>query len=421
MPGPFSVPPFVTFTKIRWMPDSVPVAIRNVKQADDFKLRQHLTLDMPAIPPGTIWLHACSVGEVASVAPLVESLLDRGLDTHITVVTRTGMQQARRLFADRVSLGYLPWDLPGLFRKYVKHLAPRMLLLTETEFWPGMLAACRRRNIPVIGINSRISDRSYPRYRATRLLWKQWLADVQLFLAQSRTDADRLAGIGVEPSRIQVAGNLKYAVLPPNVDAEALRRKLDASQSRPIILAASTHAGEEEQLLANWTAWRSIAPDFLFVLVPRHPERFDEACRLACRHGLKVSRWTDNAQERADAVIIDAMGILRQLYTIADIAIVGGSLVNIGGHNPLEAAICGRGVLTGPHIQNFREVMQHMQNAGAAVVCSDAGQLDQTVRRFLKHPDQLRELHASATVFMQEKTGVLNHVLSAIDPFLDRE
>ena len=385
---------------------------------DNAKLRQHFTLQLPEAQPDPVWLHACSMGEVASVTPLVHALLERGHRMHVTVVTRTGMQLARRQFGDAVSLGYLPWDIPGAFARYVRHLAPKLLLLTETEFWPGMLAACRRRNVPVIGINSRISDRSYPRYRATKPVWRRVLSGVRLFLAQSETDAARLAGLGVDPARIRVAGNLKYAVRPPEVDAAALRRKIDAGQSRPIVLAASTHAGEEEQLLALWPAWKAITPGLLLLLVPRHPERFDEACGLAGRHGLKVGRWTDERQGYADVVIIDAMGVLRQLYAVADIAIVGGSLANIGGHNPLEAAICGRGVITGPHIQNFREIMKQMQHAGAAVVCSDAAQLDETVQRFLRRPEQLRELHAAAAVFMQDKAGVLRRVLDAIGPFL---
>jgi len=235
------------------------------------KWRQHLTLEHPATESNPLWLHACSVGEVGSVAPLVEELLRLDFPLHLSVVTKTGFDHATRLFGERVSISYLPWDIPGLMKRFIKRLNPRILLLAETEFWPGMLAACHQRQIPVIGINTRISDRSFPRYRASRFLWRRWLSHVSLFLAQSALDAKRLADMGVDPARIQTVGNLKYAIKPPELDTEALRKRVDSSMSRPILLAASTHAGEEEALLEMWPEWKRLQPDLLLLLVPRHP------------------------------------------------------------------------------------------------------------------------------------------------------
>ncbi len=383
------------------------------------KWRQHLTLDMPA--PGTrpVWIHACSVGEVGSVAPLARELIARGLPVHFTVVTRTGYAHAHKLLGESVSVSWLPWDLPGLMRRFVRQLAPRLLLLTETEFWPGMLAACRRRNVPVIGINTRISDRSFPRYRATRGLWRRWLASVSLFLAQSELDAERLQAIGVDESRIQVTGNLKYAATPPNIDARALRQRLDATEQRPILLAASTHEGEEAAILDCWPSWKRLRPDLLLALVPRHPERFDDVANLVTSRGFSLARWSDQeAAPGVDVVLVDAMGVLAGLHAVADLTLIGGSLVNVGGHNPLEAAICGRGVVTGPHVQNFRAIMTDMQHAGAAIVTADANELDAAVRRLIEHPDELSELHARATAFMRDKGAVLDRTLAAIEPWL---
>ena len=358
------------------------------------------------------------MGEVNSIAPLIRSLLTDGYAIHLTVVTRTGYQQAGRLFADAVSLSYLPWDLPGTMRRLVRRLSPSLLLLTETEFWPGMLAACKRRGIPVIGINTRISDRSFPRYRATRRLWRRWLEPVRLFLAQSDLDAARLTEIGIPHSRIRTVGNLKFAVHAPEVDAGELRRRLDATERRPVLLIASTHDGEEQALLSQLPGWRQLVPELLTVLVPRHPERFDAVATMTRDAGLSLGRWSQPGKDMIDVVLIDAMGVLSSLYTIADLIVIGGSLVPIGGHNPLEAAICGRGVITGPHVENFRDVMLQMQAAGGAIIAEDAAALDAVVRRFLSHPDELKQLHAHAAAFMADKATVLERMRESLAPYL---
>jgi len=384
------------------------------------KWHQHFLFDLPPKRPNCIWLHACSVGEVASIMPLMQFLHDQGFTLHLTVITRTGMAHAGRLMGDLCSISYLPWDLPTLMPRFIKQLQPALMILTETEFWPGMFKACHKKNIPIIGINTRISDRSFPKYHATRKLWQRWLAPVNLFLPQSELDAQRLIDMGVQADKIQVAGNLKYAIQSPQVDTQALRERLDPSCSRPILLMASSHADEEERLLKMWPAWHAIHADILTVIVPRHPERFEQVAEQINAQGLKLSRWSDKQiQAQSDVILIDAMGVLTQLYSIADIAIIAGSLVPIGGHNPIEAAVYGRGVITGPHIQNFRDIMQQMSQAGAAVIAQSDAELEQAVSRFLQKPDELRQLHAHAALFMQEKAQVLDSITEAIQPYLE--
>jgi len=383
--------------------------------------RQHLTLDLPPGGGHPVWVHACSVGEVSSVTPLIEGLLDLDYAVHLTVVTDTGYAHAERLFGGRITLAYLPWDVPGLMGRMIARLNPRLLLLTETEFWPGMLNSCKRRNIPVIGINTRISDRSYPRYLASRWLWKRWLSGVSLFLAQSDTDAERLAGIGIKKKRIRCVGHLKYAVKPPQVDSEALRLRVEPTGARPILLAGSTHDNEEEVLCGMLAGWKKLAPDLLLVIVPRHPQRFSPVAGRMAELGVRTVRWSEGAAKpKTDAVLIDEMGILGGLYTIADIVFIGGSLIAHGGQNPLEAAVCGRGVVTGPHMHNFAGIMQDMRQAGAAVQCLDAGEVDATLSRFLSHPDELRQLHAHATAFMQDRSDVARRMLKAIRQKLEK-
>ena len=387
------------------------------------KWKQHMALALPpAHIAGCIWIHACSVGEVASIAPLVTRLLEYHHPIHLTVVTKTGMQHASRLFGETIHISYLPWDLPGRVARLIDHIKPKLFLLTETEFWPGMLNACRKREIPVIGINTRISDRSFPRYRATKWLWKRWLQPVQLFLAQSSVDAARLSELGIDDERIEPVGNLKYAITPPEVDAGRIRKMIDPSGERPILLAASTHRDEEKQILSMWPLWKDVVPDLMLILVPRHPERFDSVAEQIEATGASFGRWSEmssrSEQHPESIVLVDTMGLLQKLFTIADIAFIGGSLVPTGGHNPLEAAICGRGVVTGPHVQNFREIMNEMQAAHAAIVCRDALEVEHAVLRLLKHPDELQQLHAKATTYMNEKSGVLDRVLHAIQPWL---
>lgn len=384
------------------------------------KWKQHLTLKLPPSQPGCVWIHACSVGEVGSVVPLIRRLLDAGYNIHLSVVTRTGFAHARRLLGHRISLSYIPWDLPGLMLRFIRRLSPRILLLTETEFWPGMLRTCGKRNIPVIGINTRISDRSFGRYRASRWLWRHWLAPIRLFLAQSQIDAARLAALGIEQERIRITGNLKYAVSPPRVDAASLRSRVDPSGRRPILLAASTHDDEEKRLLRMWPAWKRQCPELLLMLVPRHPERFDKVGRLLSSHGVCFSRWSDN-KAHGDIMLVDAMGVLAGLYTLADVVFIGGSLVEIGGHNPLEAAVCGRGVLTGPHVQNFREVMHHMQTQGAAIVAQNDEELESAILRLLQRPKELQLLHQRAAVMMQQGQKVLEQTWQEIIPWLNHE
>jgi len=396
--------------------------MREPESITSIKWRQHLTLDLPPTRPGCLWVHACSVGEVGSVAPLMQALLAEGYGVHLSVVTATGFAHAKRLLGGSVSVSFLPWDLPFAVARMIRALQPALLLLAETEFWPGMLSACKKQAIPVIGVNTRISDRSFPRYRATRMLWRRWLASVALFLPQSDVDAERLIAMGVAADRVQVAGNLKYAVGAPDVDSAALRNRLDRSGIRPILLVASTHGGEDERILEMYAAWRAACPELLMLIVPRHPERFDQVASLIRQRGYAPSRWSECGNEGAfepcDIVLVDAMGVLTGLYAIADAVIIAGSLADIGGHNPLEAAICGRGVVTGPHIQNFRAVMDEMQQAEAAIICRDDEDLEAALTRLLSHPDELRSLNAHAALFMQDRSHVLERILHAMAPWL---
>ena len=384
------------------------------------KWQQHFTLDLPKIrKEGAVWVHACSVGEVGSVASLIEKLVAEGKYVHLTVVTRTGYAHAKRLFGETITQSWLPWDLPGLMRRFVKHLQPSLLLLCETEFWPGMLKACDTNKVPVVGINTRISDRSFPKYHASRTFWKRWLSPISLFLAQSPLDAERLQAIGIPAEKVKAVGNLKFAIKAPVVNSTELRQQLDSSMKRPILIIASTHHNEEEQLLPLIRHWQTVTSDLLTLIVPRHPERFDDVADLLQQNGVSFTRYAEQRTGSESVILVDAMGILTKLYTIADLVFIGGSLAPIGGHNPLEAAVCGRGVVTGPHVQNFRAVMADMQKQGAAIVVQDSAELKRAISRLLQKPDELTQLHGEATLFMQNQHQVLDAMWQEIEPFLN--
>ncbi|MDX8383775.1 MAG: glycosyltransferase N-terminal domain-containing protein, partial [Ghiorsea sp.] len=290
--------------------------------------------------------------------------------------------------------------------------------LCETEFWPGMFKACKKRNIPIIGINTRISDRSFPKYHATRWFWKSVLAPVDLFLAQSEVDAQRLAAMGVKAAHIKTVGNLKFAIQAPDVDAQQVRRFIDPSALRPILVVASTHDDEEAQIIPLLQAWRSICPDLLTLIVPRHPERFDDVAALLQQHGISFTRYAQQRLGDETVVLVDAMGVLSGLYTIADLVFIGGSLADIGGHNPLEAAVCGRGVVTGSYIQNFRAIMQDMQQQGSVIIVKDKLELASSITRLLEKPDELKQLNAHAALFMHNQHQVLDDMWDEITTFL---
>ncbi|MDX8388689.1 MAG: 3-deoxy-D-manno-octulosonic acid transferase [Ghiorsea sp.] len=383
------------------------------------KWRQQFTLALPSSDlRGRVWVHACSVGEVSSVASLIHRLLEHGQQVHLTMVTRTGYAHAERLFGDKISKSWLPWDLPTFMPRFIKRLQPSMLLLCETEFWPGMLKTCKHQHIPVIGINTRISDRSFPKYHATRFLWQRWLKPVSMFLAQSEQDAERLHAIGVEKSKIKAVGNLKFAVQAPDVDSQSVRQFIDPSATRPILVIASTHEDEEAQIIPLLNTWKHICPELLTLIVPRHPERFKHVAKLLQDSATAFTRFAEERTGSEDVILIDAMGELTRLYTIADLVFIGGSLAPIGGHNPLEAAVCDRGVITGPHVQNFRAVMVEMQNQGSAILVQNKAELESVVSRLLQHPDELQQLHASAALFMHDQHQVLDRMWSEIKPFL---
>jgi 3-deoxy-D-manno-octulosonic-acid transferase len=316
-----------------------------------------------------IWLHAVSVGEVLAVSRLVGEL-DRtfpDFEVLISTTTRTGQDLARdRIGAERVF--YCPLDLPWAVRAYLKALQPRLLVLAETEFWPNLLSGCFRRGIPVVVVNARVSDRSWPRYLRLKVLWRRFLSRIACVLAQSETDAERLKAIGCAPERVVVAGNLKFDVRAVR-EAEATRILKVAAHGLRLVVAGSTLEGEEAALLEAWPKLLAADPELAMVLAPRHPERFASVAALLNQSGVSWVRRSEcsstNESEpepirAGQIVLLDTIGELASVYSLAAVAFVGGSVVAAGGHNPLEPAQFGIPVVMGPHYVNFRAITEDL-------------------------------------------------------------
>ena len=327
----------------------------------------------PANARPVIWLHAVSVGEVLAVGRLVTEL-DRALPDYrvlVSTTTRTGQDLARSRFgADRVF--YCPLDLPWAVRSFLRALEPRLLVLAETEFWPNLLHACFRRGIPVAVVNARISDRSWPRYRRLQRLWRPILRRLAQVLAQSETDAQRLRALGCAAEAVSVAGNLKFDVRAAG-ESEATHELKTVMQGLRMVVAGSTLEGEEAALLEVWPRLLKADSALAMVIAPRHPERFSAVASLLEQSGVPWTRrsaWrTDQAGPQllvpGQIVLLDTIGELASVYSLASVAFVGGSLVPAGGHNPLEPAQFGVPIVMGPSYNNFRAITDDLLGHGA--------------------------------------------------------
>jgi 3-deoxy-D-manno-octulosonic-acid transferase len=373
-----------------------------------------------------IWLHAVSVGEVLAVGRLV-SELDRAFPHHrlvISTTTRTGQALAReRLGAARVF--YCPLDLPWAVRAYLNALKPKMLILAETEFWPNLLAGCFRRQIPVVVVNARISDRSWPRYRMLSGLWRPILARISRVLAQSELDAERLRALGCRGEVVSVAGNLKFDV---RASQEADMTRLLKGAELRLLVAGSTLEGEEAVLLELWPRLTAADPELAMVLAPRHPERFAAVAALLEGSGfrwVRRSSWKTDPPDLKHPIhvgqifLLDTIGELASVYSLAAVAFVGGSVVEAGGHNPLEPAQFGVPIVMGPHHANFRAITENLV-AHQAIRIAPREELAQALIELLRDPTEARAMGARARDVFERQAGATARCVSAIREILDQ-
>ena len=368
---------------------------------------------------GGIWLHAVSVSEVGVAATLARAL-PANIPLLITTVTPTSQARARALFPPErhaIEITYLPFDLGFAVRRFYNRFTPRALVLVEGDYWPLLLREARRRGLPVTSVNCRIGDQGFARMRRLRPIVGKLLAGIDHFGVQTEEDYARLIAPGVAPERITVTGNLKYEFpeAPHNPELEETISSVAAG--RPILLAASTMAGEEEQVLAAHVMAGG-GTRALLVLAPRHPERWTEVealLRARAVTAVRRSALPDKRLQKPAVVLLDSLGELASLYRLATVAFIGGTLVRTGGHNPLEAARFGVPVAVGPSMHNFREVAEQFDRAAAWRRAVDARALGEIWKEWLDNPAAARDQGARAARLVEENQGALQRTLEILE------
>lgn len=367
-----------------------------------------------------IWLHAVSVGETQAAAPLIRSLQAR-YPTHqilLTHMTPTGRETGEQLFGDGVMRCYLPYDYPFAMRRFLDHFRPQLGLLLETEIWPNLVQACKDADIPLCLVNARLSEKSARRYARFGQLTRDSLGRIRVVTAQTGDDAQRLAALGAKNPG--VTGNLKFDVSPPAglLDlGTRLRQRFGAE--RLIFLAASTREGEEERILGALGG--AGINGLLTVIVPRHPQRFDEIAALLERMGIRYQRRSlEQPVDPHTAVVLgDSMGEMFAYYAACDVAFIGGSLLPLGGQNLIEASAVGKPVLIGPHTWNFAEATEQAVAAGAAVRVADEKALARELEKLSGDTQRRQQMGRAGLDFSRRHRGATARIMAALEPLLN--
>ena len=374
---------------------------------------------LPEIAPGAVWVHAVSVGEVNAAIPLVNALRKRYPQRPllITTITPTGSARVRALWGDDVHHVYLPYDLHGMVRRFLERVQPAMAVVIETELWPNLFVACARSDVPVVIANARLSERSLRGYRWMGPLIRLALSGVRLIAAQSESDAARFRVLAGDHVHINVTGNLKFDQPLPQASREEALTWRKQCGNRPVWVAASTHGDEEAAVLEAHFRLRERYPSALLLWAPRHPERFGAVAERVVAAGLQLRKRSNERgpDARCDVFLIDSLGELPGFLAAGDIAFVGGSLSDVGGHNLLEPAALGLPVLSGPHTFNFAEIAGLLKDVGALETVMDATELAAALIWLIQHPDQARIRGRAGRQRIDRERGALERTLTLID------
>lgn len=363
-----------------------------------------------------LWIHAVSVGEAIAISPLVERLLTDSpeLPIVITTMTPTGASRVDALFADRVTHYYCPYDLPDAIGRFIRRVRPRGCLIVETELWPNMILGCQKAGVPVIVANARLSERSAKGYAKVRGLVEPMLSALTLLVTQHQSDADRFLQLGMPAERVDVSGSIKFDIQVSDDIREKgalLRQQLG---DRFTVILASSHADEETQFLASLEPLMDHYPDLLVMLVPRHPERFESVYQSTLQYSDKVARRSTShsfaADETTKIYLGDTMGDLMLLYAAADVAVMGGSFVNVGGHNPLEPAVLSMPVIMGPYHFNFTAISYSMAQAGGMQLVTQMSDLPDLLEKYHSTPSEVAEHGCNALTYADSQRGALDHL-----------
>ena len=369
-----------------------------------------------AASKGAIWIQAVSVGEVATCAGLIKKLKERFPDKKIVLstITKTGNNLARRLFRDDAVIIYFPLDLSWIVKKVIALVDPCLYVMVETEIWPNVIKEISRRGVPSMIINGRISDRSFGKYRLAKPFLSGTMKRVGVFCMQSVKDAERIMGLGAPKDRVRVTGNMKFDV-EVSIDAgrpESLKRSMGMADDHMLLVAGSTHRGEETAVLEAFKMLSSEFPRLKLLIAPRHIERSGEVEDAARSAGFDPVLVL--SIRNSNVFILDMIGQLRDVYSIATIVFVGGSLVPHGGQNPVEPAALGKPVIFGPHMFNFREISASLLDSGAAILIKGPKELSGSIKSLLLDPVKRSEMAKRAGSVIADKRGATDRNIKEI-------
>ncbi len=376
------------------------------------------------VPNRPIWFHTVSAGETIAAASLVRQLTEEFAEVPflVTTMTPTGSAQVRQKLEDCVSHCYAPYDFRWGVKRFFDAVQPRLLVLMETELWPNMIDEASKREVPVLLVNARLSARSAKGYKRVKSLTRHMLSQLRFVACQYPNHAERFIDIGVDPSRVGVLGSIKFDVELP-LDHEEKARHLQATWGlcdRPVWIAGSTHPGEEEVVLAAHQLIREQHPDACLLLVPRHPARTDAVVTLTEQAGFSPLLISTTDSQHAslnvvpDVIVGDTMGQLLYLYGVSDVAFIGGSLVPVGGHNPIEAAICGKPLLMGPETFNFPDVVAAFSDTGSLQLVYDAKELASSVSVLFTDTTERNRRGTVASRVVADNTGATERLLELL-------
>ncbi|MFB3895353.1 MAG: 3-deoxy-D-manno-octulosonic acid transferase, partial [bacterium] len=372
----------------------------------------------------TVWIHAVSVGEVNSVRPLIKAIKTSYPDWTIVLstITGAGQQFARKTVKEADFIIFFPSDLPWSLHRFYRYINPQLLLIVETELWPNLISMAASRSIPVALVNGSISGQSASRYRKIRWLFQPILNLVTLFLMQSAAESDRIISFGAPPNKVINTGNIKFDVTIPVLnDAEKQQyvSLFGFNTTQPILLVGSTHPGEETIILRVYTELLKQIPDLKMILVPRHPHRADEVSKeIESQHFTYLRRSQLDQSEirnlQSAIILVDTVGELTKLYSLATIVFVGGSLVPIGGHNILEPAVLGKPVLFGPYMQETIDSTDLLLNAGGGIQVKSEQELIAKIATLLSHPEERQRLGENAKSAVIANQGATHRILDLL-------
>ena len=391
--------------------------------------RQRLGWHLPAVDSSRrpLWIHAVSVGEVLAAKPLFLALRKNcpHLPVIVSTVTITGHALARKTLSEADAIVYFPFDFSFSVRRFLRHIRPLAVLLLETELWPNFLRLCRKTHTPVLLANGRISDKSFRRYQRIRKITTRMLADVNLLCVQTPEDGERFLALGAGAEKTHVSGNLKFDSPLPTAESEShwlgtVRDALGITPQTPVVVIGSSMKGEESVFLDALRAVRESLPETRFILAPRHPERFDEVADLIRRYSIPFLRRTKigtDSNTGAPLLLLDTIGELRSTYVLASIAVIGGSFLPFGGHNPLEPAACGKAIIFGPHMSNFRDLAGIFLKAHAARQATPET-LPSALLALLQDDAARRAMGERALSAIRVNQGATAKTLELIRPFI---